>query len=266
MISRIAKFVASPGKTWERGMQKLLFKLTPALRNRAFFLQGQMDIHPKSKWHREDFVERNGGFFLKNDPVAREIAPFHAYDLVRRDMLVLLCRSLVERKIEGDVAELGVYKGVTAKLFHYYLRDRQLHLFDTFGGFDARDVEAEAQRTGLKATTKQFSDTSLEAVRKYVSPRNDNVHFYQGFFPGTVPIWLHDHKFALVHLDADLYEPILAGLRFFYERMSRGGYLIVHDYNAWAGARQAVTEFMADKVEVPVPMPDKSGSALIVKQ
>ena len=59
---------------------------------------------------------------------------------------------------------------------------------------------------------------------------------------------------------------IREGLRFFYPRMSPRGSLLIHDYNAWPGARRAVDEFFADKGELPVPMPDKSGSALVIKQ
>lgn len=266
MIRRLKNFLTDPRRGLERVTQKLLLKATPKLANSAFFLQGQMDINPKSYWHRADFIARNGGRFVKDDSVKRQIAPFHAYDLVRRDMLLLLCRSLVERKIEGHMAELGVYKGVTARLFHYYLPERTLHLFDTFGGFDARDVAAEEKTTGLKTTTVEFSDTDLDSVRRTINPLNDNVCFYPGFFPATVTTELESQRFALVHLDADLYEPTIAGLKFFYPRVVKGGFLIVHDYNAWAGARQAVDEFAADTPEVPVPMPDKSGSALITKQ
>jgi O-methyltransferase len=128
-----------------------------------------------------------------------------------------------------------------------------------------RDVSAEQRKTGLWATTEQFSDTDLESVRRFVAPQNDNVRFYPGFFPASVPEELVRRPFALAHLDADLYEPTLAGLEFFYPRLASGGFLIVHDYNAWAGARQAVEDFMAGKPEVVLPMPDKSGSALIVK-
>jgi len=265
-MRRLNSLLRHPRRSAERAVQELLLRAAPLLVSRAFFLQGQMDIHPLSRWYRADFVARNGGFFLKNDSVERRIAPFDAHDLVRRDMLVLLCRSLLERKLRGDFAELGVYKGMTARLLHHYAPERTLHLFDTFAGFDARDVSAEQKVTGLAATTKQFSDTDIESVRSYVAAVNDNVHFYPGFFPATVPAALATRMFALVHLDADFYEPILAGLEFFYPRMAAGGFVIVHDYNAWAGARQAVEEFMADKPEVVLPMPDKSGSALIVKR
>jgi hypothetical protein len=48
--------------------------------------------------------------------------------------------------------------------------------------------------------------------------------------------------------------------------MNTGGYILVHDYNAWIGARKAVDEFFSTRKEIPIPMPDKSGSALIQKQ
>jgi O-methyltransferase len=71
--------------------------------------------------------------------------------------------------------------------------------------------------------------------------------------------------FAFVHLDADLYDPIMAGLQFFYPRVAKGGIIVVHDYNSWPGARRAVDVYFQDKPEVPVPMPDKSGSVVIVR-
>ncbi|MEZ5287747.1 MAG: TylF/MycF/NovP-related O-methyltransferase [Vicinamibacterales bacterium] len=227
---------------------------------------GQMDIHPASPLApARDFVDRHGGFF----PERRRPAPdraVRAHDLVRRDMLVLLCRSVIERHIPGDFAELGVYQGLTARLFHHYAPDRRLHLFDTFEGFDARDVRAERATTGLAATTHMFGDTDPDAVRRYIAPQNDQVVFHVGFFPDSVPDELRARRFALVHLDADLYGPTLAGLEFFYPRVEPGGFLVIHDYNAWAGARQAVETFMDGRPEVIVPMPDKSGSALIVRQ
>jgi hypothetical protein len=44
------------------------------------------------------------------------------------------------------------------------------------------------------------------------------------------------------------------------------GQFFLHDYNTWPGARKAVDDFFVDKIETPIPMPDKSGSAVILKQ
>jgi O-methyltransferase len=225
-----------------------------------------MDIHKKSLWHDEEFLKKTGGFFVPGDPIKRKISDVEPWDLVRRDMLILLLRSLVARRVEGAMAEVGVYQGTTAKLIHHYVPEKIFYLFDTFRGFDERDIDKERVLTGSKATTSDFRVTNVARVIRYIRPVNDNVKIHPGFFPESVPRECGVLSFAFVHLDADLYEPTMAGLTYFYEKMASGGFLLVHDYNAWLGARRAVDDFFKGKREVPIPMPDKSGSVLIVKQ
>ena len=273
MLHQLAKLVADPRRYLPAARAKMLHQLkrwehhlTPCFAPTAYFLQGQMDIHPVSRWYRPEFAAETGGFFLPGDPVERKITDFHTCDLVRRDMLILLLRTILERKIPGDIVELGVYQGHTARLFHHYIPERPLHLFDTFSGFAETDMRSEAAVTGLQVAA-EFADTSVEMVLRRIAPRQpENVIVHAGFFPGTVPAGWEEKRFAFVHLDADLYEPILAGLHYFYPKVPAGGMIVVHDYNAWPGSRRAVTEFLADKREIAIPLPDKSGSALIVKQ
>lgn len=243
----------------------LLRMLSPAFDSRAFRLQSQMDIHPRSLWRNPAFVRLTGGFFPPGDAERRSIADLPAGDSVRRDMLVLLLRDLEVRGVAGSLAELGVYRGDTARLMHHYLPDRRLHLFDTFRGFDQEDTAAELARTGAEANPKLFMDTSVEAVLRRVGPRSSGVQLHPGRFPASCPDAVRQERFAFVHLDADLYEPTRSGLEVFYPLVVPGGYVVVHDYNAWQGARQATDEFFRDKPETPVPMPDKSGSAVVVK-
>jgi hypothetical protein len=70
-----------------------------------------------------------------------------------------------------------------------------------------------------------------------------------------------------VSLDCDLYEPMKAGLEFFYPRMTRGGIFLLHDYSSfsWNGAKKAIDEFCGQSGEFIVLMPDKSGSAFLRK-
>jgi len=84
--------------------------------------------------------------------------------------------------------------------------------------------------------------------------------------PGVFP-QPRESTFALAHIDCDLYEPMKAALAFFYERMPRGGMLILHDYSSttWAGATQAINEFCAASGEFVTLWPDKSGTAMIRK-
>ncbi|WDE99197.1 macrocin O-methyltransferase [Lentisphaera profundi] len=246
--------------------KSILKKFTPIFQNTSFFMQGQMDINPKSRWTNRDLQQETGGFYPKNSSVKRTINNLEAWDNTRRDMITLLLRTLIDRDIEGSMAELGVYKGNTSKLIHNYMPERPFHLFDTFEGFTDRSVSAEAGHTNFKTKGSKFSDTSMEKVREHIAPQNDNVQFHKGYFPDSLPADFPEQKFAFVHLDADLYEPTFEGLKYFYERMSKQGIILIHDYNAWIGARKAVDDFFADKPELPVPMPDKSGSVLITKQ
>jgi O-methyltransferase len=265
MLRELQKLLTRPRKYIPVLATVPLQKICWLFQNRSFFLQGQMDIHPNARW-RSDLVAATGGFYPPNDPTARTVCNLDAHDNTRRDMLVLLLRTVIEKQVPGAFAELGVYQGLTARLMHHYAPERPLHLFDTFQGFTPRASLSEMRNTGEEVPPSQFSDTSLERVKRFIRQRNDNVHFHPGYFPESIPKQLHAETFAFVHLDADLFEPTWAGLTFFYPRVSPRGIIVIHDYNSWPGARKAVDTFFADKAELPIPMPDKSGSALVVKR
>lgn len=265
MPHKLAKIITHPRHYLRRGQKLLLWKASTLLGDASFFLQGQMDLNRKSLWHNDGFVKKYGGYHIVGDNVDRVLSPFEPWDNVRRDMLILLLRTIIANNVPGSIAEVGVYQGLTARLIHHFVPDRNLYLFDTFEGFTARGANNEKEITGNEVASSQFSDTSVEAVRTFVNPKTDKVHLIKGYFPDSVPDVIKDEQFAFVHLDADLYEPIYAGLEFFYARMSHHGCCVVHDYNAWPGARRAVDEFMKGKPELVIPMPDKSGSALIIR-
>ncbi len=250
-----------------RKLKKSQKYLSYMFKNTAFFMQGQMDIHPGSRWYNQSLVEQTGGFFpLEDNGITRKIESLEPWDNTRRDMMILLLKTICDYDIPGDFVELGVYQGYTARLIHRYAPERKLHLFDTFKGFPEESMQVDREKAKNPISKKLFSDTSIEHVKKIISSKNDNVFYYKGYFPDTIPVDFRKKTFAFVHLDADLYEPVYTGLDFFYSRMSKGGYILIHDYNAWIGARKAVDEFFHKKPEIPIPMPDKSGSALIQKQ
>jgi O-methyltransferase len=265
LSERIADLFQDPKLFFWKAKVKCFGLWCDAFRWSPFYVQGKMDIDPKGLWHNPRFVAASGGYHIPGDKVQRTVLDLEPWDTVRRDMLLLLLRDITERAVPGEMAEVGVYKGSTARFIHHYVPERKLYLFDTFSGFDRRDVQHEREKTGIQQDSKAFSDTNVETVSKNVGMLNDNVEFFPGFFPESVPARLDERQFAFVHLDADLYEPILAGLNFFYPRLSAGGVLVVHDYNSWLGARKAVQDFFKDKPEIPIPMPDKSGSAVAVK-
>ena len=152
----------------------------------------------------------------------------------------LISAVTATEKLPGDMAELGVAFGASAKLISQYSPNRILHLFDTFEGLPAVGTLDSPKFEG-----GQFFPR-IEDVKEYLDGKN--VRFYKGLFPGTAgPV--QDTVFSFVHLDADLYESTLAGLQFFYPRMCSGAILICHDYLTSEGVNTAFREFFADKTE-----------------
>ena len=170
---------------------------------------------------------------------------------------------LRKENIDGAFAELGVYKGDSAQVLNEMDDSREFHLFDTFEGFNQNVLDIE---TGKAATynTYDFADTSYERVKQKLA--SDNFKFHVGHFPGTTKN-MEEIKYALVNMDADLYNPTLAGLNYFYPRLTHGGVIIIHDYKPeWPGIMKAVNEY-ASKISVPiVPLTDLDCSVMLFKE
>jgi O-methyltransferase len=159
-------------------------------------------------------------------------------------------------KILGDIAEVGVYMGGSAKIICEAKGNRRLHLFDTFEGLP----EVSEIRDSARFHKNQYSCT-LEYVKGLLS-NYPNVFFYKGMFPSTAdPV--SDRQFSFVHLDVDLYESTKCCLEFFYPRMSRGGVIISHDYLNSKGVKTAFQEYFKDKPEPVLELTDSQ--CLIVK-
>ena len=189
----------------------------------------------------------------------------HSVDNTRTDMLELVAYEINLKKINGHTAELGVYRGDFAKHINYLFPDRKLYLFDTFEGFDKRDISNELENN-LSSGSQDFSDTNIDiALSKMTHPSNCIVK--KGFFPETVRDLDSNILYAFVSIDTDLYSPILSGLEYFYPRLSTGGYIFVHDFNnsEYSGARKAVLDFCKNYNVPYVPISDGWGTVVIAK-
>jgi O-methyltransferase len=184
-------------------------------------------------------------------------------DFVRFAALELARAEIESRKLPGATAELGVYQGAFASQINIAFPDRKLYLFDTFEGFDRRDTSLEVEK-GFSDGSQDFSDTSVQTVLARMRyPGNCVVR--KGHFPATAEGV--EEQFAFVSIDADLFQPIYEGLRFFYQRLVHGGYIFIHDYNndGYRGARDAVRRFCAEACVGFTPLPDFSGTAVITR-
>ncbi len=197
--------------------------------------------------------------YLERNPVIDK----NYFDYIRLATLELVSTEINAKKLAGNIAELGVYKGKFARYLNQYFPDRMLYLFDTFEGFDTRDV-AKEKKENFSSGNQDFSDTSVAAVLKLM-PWPAQCKPVKGFFPESAAAV--EDTFVFVSLDADLYEPIYSGLQFFYPKLTKGGYIFIHDFNndLYKGARKAVEQFCTEQRIGFVPLPDAGGSAIITK-
>lgn len=163
----------------------------------------------------------------------------------RNMFLQNLAGLLNEYEQSASVAEGGVYEGSFAKRINACFPDRPLHLFDTFEGFDQRDIAVESENAFSKACAGHLSRTSVESVLKKM-PHPELCRIHKGYFPDTaVDI---TEKFCFVNFDFDLYNPTYAGLCLFKDKMIPNGVILVHDYFSpdYKGVRAAVDRFISE--------------------
>ncbi len=184
-------------------------------------------------------------------------------DYIRLATLELIAAEINTADLTGAVAELGVYKGKFARYINQYFPSRKLYLFDTFEGFDKKDISTEVQRD-FSSGEQDFSNTSVEEVLQRM-PFRDVCIIKQGYFPASAAGL--EEQFVFVSIDTDLYDPVYHGLNYFYPRLKKGGYIFVHDYNndGYKGAREAVEKFCREQGVSKTPIPDSGGTVILAK-
>jgi O-methyltransferase len=158
--------------------------------------------------------------------------------------------------LPGDMAEVGVFEGASAKLISIASSNTPLHLFDTFSGLPQPGTHEKAHlRSGLYAA-------GLPSVQAFLADRT-NIQFHPGLFPASAQDCA-ERQYSFVHLDVDLESSTAACLAYFYPRLPPGGIILTHDYSYLNGVRAAFTTFLADKPERLIELP--SSQALLVKR
>lgn len=180
----------------------------------------------------------------------------------RDTFLKNVSREIMRKKLDGAVAEAGVFQGDFASLMNKYFSERKLYLFDTFEGFDERDLIKE--KGYQHESGDHFKETSVELVMsKMTYP--ENVIVKKGYVPTTFEGVTE--KFCFVNLDMDLYQPTYAALEWFWPHMVADGVILVHDYFDESGQfpnlKKAVIKFAEENDVKTIPIGDDLSIALI---
>ena len=126
--------------------------------------------------------------------------------------------------------------------------ERKLYLFDTFTGYDERDIakEQELRLSDAKPGEYSLSRNEQDHLNERIlgrMPYAEQVELRPGWFPETA-FELEHEKYALVHIDTGLYAPTYSGIQYFFPRLSKGGVILVSGYTD--GKSQSVCQAVRD--------------------
>lgn len=190
-------------------------------------------------------------------------------DYFRYRTFEFVAEVIKQRNVEGVLAELGVFRGLFASIINSKFPEKKIYLFDTFEGFDEDEAKKELEKGNCDLNfIKDHKNTSIEMMLNNI-PYPDKAVICKGFFPSSIPEEAKNEKFAFVSLDVDFEESTFEGLKFFYPRLSDGGYIFIHDYNTYFldGVKNAVKryeKYLNEKLKI-VPIADRAGTLIIVK-
>lgn len=160
-------------------------------------------------------------------------------------------KNIVNQKIEGAVVECGVYQGQKISIILETLnllneKNKDIFLLDTFKGMTAPLIE-DYQVITKKRMIEGDMSASLNSVKNNIYQTNypkNKIHFLKVDLRNEKNFTnLITQNLALLRLDTDFYDSILACLNVLYPKVNKSGYIIHDDYGHWAGHYKACNEF-----------------------
>ena len=220
--------------------------LNDRLRKLGYEIRGQRTLRPA-------FVPNE--FWEINDRISSlSLLPWEAlYDTYRA------VRYVVQSQVPGALVECGVWRGGCSILMGETLTalgesDRQIYMYDTFTGMPDGGAEDASITTGEMASGKRqrkggkWVAVSLEEVSANVAQSSyplPNFKLIQGLVEDTIPA-RSPAEIAVLRLDTDMYSSTKHELNHLFPLLAPGGVLIVDDYGAWSGSRQALEEYVEE--------------------
>lgn len=180
---------------------------------------------------------------------------------IRQWSLVSSINYLNNSKIEGDLVEVGVWKGGNLILMELMTRRSEIQRgvigFDTFNGMNS-PTSFDIESKGIFASDllmNSIKDPNVDNIHCIVNKSNvlanltntlgvNSVKLVEGEVEKTLLVANNIPKrIALLRLDTDWYESTKIELQVLYPRLVTGGVLIIDDYGAFSGCKKAVDEY-----------------------
>jgi O-methyltransferase len=170
----------------------------------------------------------------------------------RLDNLEYCVRTVLKDGVPGDFIETGIWRGGSVILMRAILKahdvtDRTVFGADSFEGLPKPNASCYPADRGDRHWTHNELAVSLQQVRANLDRYgllDDQVQFLKGWFKDTLP-QAPIERIAVARLDGDMYESTMTAIDALYPKLQPGGFLIVDDYGAVKGCKQAIMDYRA---------------------
>jgi hypothetical protein len=229
-------------------------KTPPRAPDDAFVNAGLAELI-RSRVDDADHLVSSLSLYMRRIHLGRMLALYEAYRMVQ--------------DIPGSVVELGVFKGESLLFFAKLMEmlnanDRSCDVigFDNFAGFpDLHEQDGLVDRRTDKVvggwSSANYADDLKTLINLFDNDRlaghKPRVHVVEGDIRETVPTYAAENpglRIRLLHLDCDLYEPTLVGLRELYPRVVTGGVVLLDEYgfSQFPGESKAFEEYFEGRI------------------
>lgn len=259
-------------KIFKEGVKKVVDNLGYSIHKKAEVKPTHESVAESNSFIRFDYAEE--GF--KAVQLTKEfsmLAPINLFTLYEQ---AVYCEK---KNIDGAYVECGVWKGGAVGIMaeanlQFGSSRRHLHLFDAFDNICPPDAAIDGQKAiddtkiilGLQDTIKMAGQLeSIEGgydsmgghgtieickdlLEKVINYPAEFIHFHKGWFQDTLPVAKDEiDSIAILRLDGDWYASIKTCLVNLYDKVSKGGLIVIDDYGYYEGCTKAVDEFLENR-------------------
>jgi Macrocin-O-methyltransferase (TylF) len=153
-----------------------------------------------------------------------------------------MARACDEDRVPGAFVDCGCFNGGSSVMMSSAAPDREVWAFDSFEGLPEagpRDPDRAQEWVGELVASE---DKVREAFSRFSS--RERLRLVKGWFEDTFADAMPAiGPVAILHADGDWYESVKLTLETFEPKVSAGGFVVIDDYGAWEGAREAVHDY-----------------------
>jgi hypothetical protein len=196
----------------------------------------------------EDIENLKHSLYKNNEDGSMNIESITMIHLPNLNNIQELFKYIYDNNIKGDLLEAGVWKGgatifMTA-LNKYYNTNKKIYACDSYEGLPKKSNYIEDNI--VNGSDWQTYAVSLDEVKDNFKKYNlldDNVIFVKGFFEESLKN-INIEDISILRLDGDMYTSTISCLDELYDKVVKGGVIIIDDYG-WeiAGAGKATDDF-----------------------